>query len=421
MIALPRSWLAPPWLAPPWLDRKGRISPLRSWTLVVLVAPGAWDVFAWFTGRLGARATHEALHQAGLWAIWCLMASLAITPAKAVLGMPGIVVLRRMVGLTALWYGLIHVVLYAADEHWNVLFVLGEIVLRFYLEIGFVALAILAILGWTSRDKARRKLGADTWKRLHRAAYAVGILATLHYFLQTKADVSQAVIVGGVFIWLMLWRTLPAGRDRGPLAMFGLAFASGALTLALEWAWYRLATNVDPMRVLRGELDVSFGLQPAGQVLALGLLAALAVELRRISLTRHADRMWASMLVYAGGATLAGLGIIAVGWTDLTVDDPALWTKAAVWVAAVGLMGTARFYLRELPGRFWVDTLWVACLLYPVFISWFDSPSFGLTADAVVIAAALLLAARIWSASRASALLLVPLIAWVGYSAAASF
>ena len=409
MTALPR----------PWLDRKGRFSSIRAVTVVVLVAPAVWDLFGYATHDLGPRPIHQLLHQAGLWSIWFLLASLAISPAKAVLSLPGIVVLRRMIGLTALWYGLAHLVLYAADEHWRMVNVVSEIALRFYLTIGFVSLVILGVLGWTSRDASQRRLGSATWKRLHRAAYVVGVLAAFHYFLQTKADVSQAVIVGGVFIWLMLWRMLPAGKDRGRGAMFGLALSAAALTLLLEWSWYRLSTTVDPMRVIAGEFDISFGLQPAGQVLALGLLVVGATELRRISLTRNAGAMWASMLIYAGGAGLAGLAVIAVGWSDMAIDEPAVWASAAVWVAAVALMGMARFYLRNVPSRRWLDALWVACMAYPVFTSWFDGRAFGLLANFVVIGAALLLAARIWTASRASALLLVPLVAWVGYAAAA--
>ena len=175
------------------------------------------------------------------------------------------------------------------------------------------------------------------------------------------------------------------------------------------------------MRVLRGELDISAGLEPAGQILALGLLAAAAVELRRISHTRYATTMWANMLVYAGGAALAGLGVIAVGWSDLEVDDPTAWGRAAVWIATVALMGMARYYVRALPSHRWLDQLWVVCLAYPVFTAWFDSRSFFLFADVVVVGGALLLAARVWTASRASALLLVPLAAWVGYGAAAGW
>ena len=411
MIALPR----------PWLDRKGRFSSMRAGTLVVLAAPGVWDVLEYTAGRLGPRPVHELLHQMGLWSIWCLAGSLAISPAKAVLGLPQIVVLRRMIGLTALWYALAHLVLYAADEQWRVLHVVSEIVLRFYLTIGFAGLAILCVLGWTSRDASQRKWGGAAWKRLHRAAYVVAGLAVFHYFLQTKADVAQAVVVGGVFIWLMLWRILPVGRDRGIVPMLGLALATTVLTLALEWTWYRLFTNVDPSRVVRGELDVSGGLAPAGQILALGLLATAAVELRRISHTRHAGTMWANMLVYAGGAALAGLAVMAVGWSDLEFDDPVAWARAAVWVAAVALMGMARFQIRALPSHRWLDHLWVLCLAYPVFTAWFDSRSFFLFAHLVVIGGALLLAARVWAASRASALLLVPLAAWVGYAAASGW
>jgi len=57
-----------------------------------------------------------------------LLASLLVTPAKSVLGLPGIVVVRRMIGLAALAYGLLHLTLYAADENWRLLHVAAEIV-----------------------------------------------------------------------------------------------------------------------------------------------------------------------------------------------------------------------------------------------------------------------------------------------------
>ena len=131
----------------PWLDRKGRLSPLRASVFALLWVPGLVYAGRFALRDLGPRPLHEALLAAGAWTIWWLLASLAVTPVKAVFGLPGIVVVRRMVGLAALAYGVLHLTLYAADENWRLLHVGAEIVSRFYLIVGVTSLAGLAALG----------------------------------------------------------------------------------------------------------------------------------------------------------------------------------------------------------------------------------------------------------------------------------
>ncbi len=185
--------MAPPegslssWL--PWLDRKGRLSPLRASVFALL-----WLPILTYAGRyalhdLGPRPVHEALLAAGTWTIWWLLASLAVTPAKALLGLPGIVVVRRMIGSAALAYGVLHLTLHAADENWRLLHVAAEIVSRFYLTVGAAVLAGLAGLGWTSRDSWVKRLGPG-WKRLHRLAYPLAALGMFHYYLPRASNSS---------------------------------------------------------------------------------------------------------------------------------------------------------------------------------------------------------------------------------------
>jgi len=305
---------------------------------------------------LGPRPVHEALLAAGAWTIWWLLASLLVTPAKAVLGLPGIVVVRRMIGLAALAYGLLHLTLYAADENWRLLHVASEIASRFYLVVGATALAGLGALGWTSRDSWVKRLGPG-WKRLHRLAYSLTALGVFHYYLQSKADVSAAVLASGLFAWLMLWRLLPAGHDRDAAGLAPLAIAAALATAALEFAWYGLATRVDPWRALHGELQVSFGLRPAAEVLALGLLVAAAVELRRFSLTRHADRLWCGVLLYTSAGTVGVLCAATLGLSDAFDPDSAIsGFVAAACVCVSALFGVLRWLLLTLPARRWLPT-----------------------------------------------------------------
>ena len=83
----------------------------------------------------------------------------------------------------------------------------SEIVLRFYLTIGFVALWGLTSLSVTSTDFMIRRMG-PRWNRLHKTVYILAALALFHYYLQSKADVSDPVMMTGFFLMLMLYRAL---------------------------------------------------------------------------------------------------------------------------------------------------------------------------------------------------------------------
>ena len=411
---------AVPRLPRPWLDKKGRFHDLRAAVFALLLLPGLVVVGRWGADALGAEPAKAALKSLGFWATWLLLASLTVSPAKAVLGLPNLVVVRRMVGLGAMAYALLHLSLYVAHENWRVLHVAGEIALRFYLTIGFAALVGLAVLGWTSSDEWVRRLG-KRWKRLHKWVYLLAALAVFHFYLQSKLDVSRAVLASGVFVWVMLWRLLPVGRDRGLPALLGLAVASAALTLGMEFAWYALATKADPWRVFWGEFDVAFGLRPAGQVLALGLLVVAAVALRRLSQSAHAGTAWVAVAVCAGGGGVVYGVLYALNLLPdlglLGLEDGAARVVTGVWLGLFGLLGLAGRRLAEAWQRRWLDVLWAAWALYPLYGWQMDRPEVVLAGSAAVGLAALAVSARLWPVSRPAALLVAPVAAWVAYAA----
>ncbi len=408
-----------PRLPRPWLDRRGRFCQLRAATFALLVLPGLVLGVQYLAGQLGAKPLTEVLHGLGFWATWLLLASLAVTPAKAVFGLPNIVVLRRMIGVSAAAYAGLHLVFYSADQNWRLLSVAYEIAVRFYLTIGFVALLGLAALAWTSTDEWMRRLG-KRWKQLHRLAYPIAVLAVLHFFLQSKIDASRAVLAAGALAWLMLWRLLPAGRDRGVPAMLGLAVAGAAATLGLEFAWYSLATKADAWKVLWGEFDIAFGLNPAGQVLTLGLLLAAAAGLRGLTQSRHADAAWVQALHYAGGGAIALGAVHALGLAPFPDLEEVPWALAGVWLALLALLGLARRQLAAAWQQRSVDLLWAACALSPLYGPEMERPALCLACHALVAAAALVLAARLWPVSRRAALLVVPAAAWAAYAGTAA-
>ena len=323
-----------------------------------------------------------------------------------------------MVGVAAACYAGLHLLLYVFDQNWRLLTVVTEIAVRAYLTIGFVALLGLLALAVTSTDGWVKRLGRN-WKRLHKLAYGIAVLALIHFFLQSKADVSQATIAAGVFAWAMVWRALPAGRDRGPVPLIGLAFAAALAAVAFEWIWYRFGTHIDPLRVVRGELDVAFGLHPAGLVLLLGLLAAGLAELHGLAQTRFGAGPGFAGLVYALGG-LAGWGVTeALGWSmdDLLPDGASPGALTAASVVLFALLGLARHRLRAAWQRHWLDALWAGAALLPVLAMGADNREVGMYAAAALGAGALLLATGLWTTSRGAAIMVIPLAGLAAYQA----
>ncbi|BDG74198.1 sulfite oxidase heme-binding subunit YedZ [Roseomonas fluvialis] len=265
----------------PWRDRTGAFSPFKATVFVALFVPALILAQSAGENALGPKPWQAATHDTGTWAIRLLLLSLLVTPARQVLRQARIAEVRRMVGVACFAYALLHLGLYAGDNAFDLVKVGSEIIKRIYLTIGFVALAGLAVLASTSTDAALRRMGGAAWRRLHWLVYPLAGLALVHFTLQSKADVTEPMLMAGLFAWLMGYRAIaPAGGAPGVLALVALAVAAAGFTAAVEFAWYALATGIDPWRVLAANLDVTFGLRPA---LWVGVTGAGAAVLRLVA------------------------------------------------------------------------------------------------------------------------------------------
>jgi sulfoxide reductase heme-binding subunit YedZ len=277
----------------PWNDYAGRPSPLKLAVFISLLVPASWVAVAYGLDLLGARPLNEAIHQIGLWTIRLTLLALAVTPLRQVLQWPPLIVVRRMIGVAAFVYGMIHFALYTADQAFDIGKVASEIALRVYLTIGFTALFGLAALAATSTDGMIRRLGGRHWRRLHQLVYAIGVLAVIHYCFQSKLDLWEPTIMAGLLVWLLAYRLLTWAvgvRGQLPLAWVGgLSLAAALVTALGEAAYFYLAFGADPMRVLGADLSLAAAPWPAAIVLVIGL-AITAAGTVRLVLTPPAKR-----------------------------------------------------------------------------------------------------------------------------------
>ncbi|WP_425069194.1 sulfite oxidase heme-binding subunit YedZ [Reyranella sp.] len=253
---------------------------LRLATLVALSLPALDLAWRWYSGDLDPRPVTLATHATGDWAVAFLLVSLALTPARAVFDWSPLIHIRRRVGVAAALYATAHLLIYVLDQKWNLIVVATEIVKRFYLTIGFVALLALVALAITSTNGWQKRLKRN-WKRLHWLVYPAVALALLHFFIQSKVKIGEAAFAAGLFVWLMLWRVLPVRLRTSFAGLFLLAAAATLITAGFEASWYGLVNKIDPMRVLAANLDPELVPRPAQKVLAVSLLAIVLVALRR--------------------------------------------------------------------------------------------------------------------------------------------
>ena len=265
----------------PWLDRSGRFAPLKAVAFVALFVPLGFMYRDYLQGLYTARLAMEINHALGLWAIRLLVLTLAITPLRQSLQWPALIQVRRMVGVAAFCYAVAHFLAYVVDQKFNWWFVAREIVLRFYLTIGFVVLLALAALAVTSTDGMLKRMGGKAWRKLHYVTYPAALMAIVHYFLQSKAGPAEATVLAGLFGWAMVWRALPS--TPGPVRLALLALVAGVLTMAGEAGYYGLFTGIDPLRVLNANW-LQLGMRPGWVVFAITLAVATLALLRRVTI-----------------------------------------------------------------------------------------------------------------------------------------
>jgi sulfoxide reductase heme-binding subunit YedZ len=146
------------------------------------------------SGTLGANPVEEIQDRLGNWGLRFIMIVLAVTPLRRITGWNWLQRFRRMLGLFAFFYTLLHFLAWLILDQgmlWSA--IVEDIVKRPFITIGFAALLILTAMAATSTNGMRRRLGRR-WQQLHYGAYAAGILGVWHYWWQVKKDIREPLI-----------------------------------------------------------------------------------------------------------------------------------------------------------------------------------------------------------------------------------
>jgi sulfoxide reductase heme-binding subunit YedZ len=265
-------------------EKSGRWSPEKIIAFVGVCIPALWLAWRAWSGDLSAaRPINDAIHSTGNYAVWLVVISLFVTPARRLFMAPKLINMRRTLGVAAFCYAMLHLALYFVQEKYDLAKIASEIVFRIYLTIGFVALIGLIALAATSTDGMIKRLGGARWARLHKLVYPIAILGIIHFMMQTKVDITEGVMAAGFLFWLLGYRLIQRYTGAvGYVWQIALAVIAALLTAFAEAAWYGATTGVMWWRVFSANMNFDIwelSFRPAHWVLIAGLTVTLAAFL----------------------------------------------------------------------------------------------------------------------------------------------
>ena len=168
----------------------------------LLIAANTFEI----VGSLGANPVEEIQDRFGNWGLRFIVIALAVTPLRQITGWNWLGRFRRMLGLYAFFYVLMHFLVWLFLDQGLLLSAIAEdIFKRPFITIGMAATLMLLAMAVTSTAGMRRRLGRR-WQILHNSVYAVGILGVWHYWWQVKLDAREPMIYAAILAALLGWR-----------------------------------------------------------------------------------------------------------------------------------------------------------------------------------------------------------------------
>ncbi|MBG7609374.1 MAG: ferric reductase-like transmembrane domain-containing protein [Anaerolineae bacterium] len=185
---------------------KRKLTPLQTATHIGALIPLGLMLWDLFSNNFGPDPIREFTLRTGKSALVLLLLSLACTPTNAIFRLKQLLRLRRPLGLYSFFYASVHFAIFiGVDYFFNFNLIQDALLDKRYAIVGLTTGLILLTLAITSTKGWQRRLKKN-WKRLHKLAYAAGILAVIHYIWLVKPGVSQPWIFAAILMFLYIFR-----------------------------------------------------------------------------------------------------------------------------------------------------------------------------------------------------------------------
>jgi sulfoxide reductase heme-binding subunit YedZ len=156
------------------------------------------------TGALGIDPAKRIEHELGLWSLWLVIAGLAVTPLRRWAGL-NLLKFRRAIGVITFFYLLAHLLTWLVlDVQFQNVW--ADIVKRWYITVGMLAFVLMIPLAVTSNDWSLKRLGAGTWRGLHKLIYPIAVLGVLHFLLLVKGFQWEPIVYAAIIAGLLASR-----------------------------------------------------------------------------------------------------------------------------------------------------------------------------------------------------------------------
>ncbi|WP_299876523.1 sulfite oxidase heme-binding subunit YedZ [uncultured Cocleimonas sp.] len=171
---------------------------LKPSLFVLLLLPAIYYGWGVWQDALGANPLEAVIRGLGDWGLRILLLTLAISPLRRLLNWAQLLRLRRMIGLYAYFYVVLHLLGYLwFDQFFDWEEIWFDILERPFITVGMVAVILLTPLAVTSTKGMIKRLGKK-WKKLHMLIYPISMLGVLHFWWMVKLDITEPVIYAAI-------------------------------------------------------------------------------------------------------------------------------------------------------------------------------------------------------------------------------
>jgi sulfoxide reductase heme-binding subunit YedZ len=176
---------------------------------IACLLPFAWLFYSALTNQLGANPAEALIRSLGDWTLRFICIVLAVTPLRVISGTSALARFRRMLGLFAYFYVVMHLLSYSwFDMGFDVPAIAKDIAKRPFILVGFSAFVLLTPLAATSFNAAIKAMGAKRWQWLHKLVYLIAALGLLHFFWMRagKNNFTEVFVYAAIIAALLGWR-----------------------------------------------------------------------------------------------------------------------------------------------------------------------------------------------------------------------